>query len=771
MISDRRTVHKLMEGLSYMQPTFTLVYKGGKKSNLLIPFFPTSCYASAYKTSAILSSNMGMEDGLTNTGTAPLLGASNSSEIGDGSKRAQKHLQGWRMGATLSAIAAATILLLNIIVTIAASARNPEHGGLADIQDGNCAQSERIDFWLHLLINVLSTILLAASNYCMQCLSSPTRADIDKAHSQHRWLDIGIPSIRNLGSMSLFKLSLWWLLALSSIPLHLLYNSAVISTRASQEYDIYVGSPDLISGNVANWSMPVSTFFSYGYHTDDSAQYSEIYLDQFRNVSTWNKLDNDACIQAYYKTYIVGYGDVIAITSGLNATVPLLHARKVSTFDTSNFKTQDWMCSAYSNLACDINQLRAKASSWALNDTLNFSYDDLYSQQYPVEYCLSEPVDEQCKVQLSLVIVAVVIACNAIKLCCMLLVLWKQRSAPLVTLGDAIESFMLNKDTTTSGMCWANKKTFTNQQWEPSARPWLRQRHYWFASASIRRWVLCNICSITTIIVAGILLNMGLDELHNNQSTFRDSGFGAVNTNMMARWSFGGTSGILVTALIANIPQLLLSFLFLTYNGLYTCMLLADEWSGYAHERKPLRVTKPYKSQRSTYRLQLPYKYIIPLSTTSTILHWLVSRSLFLARVTLYTSNGQEDLGNSVSTIGYSCIPLSIVLALGSITVLAGLLNGCRRYKPGMPLAGSCSAAISAACHLPEEDINANEKPVLWGVVGMKEGGVGHCSFTSLEAEAPVEGESYAGLCGGSVERYERGGEREKRKRSQLVPL
>ena len=34
-----------------------------------------------------------------------------------------------------------------------------------------------------------------------------------------------------------------------------------------------------------------------------------------------------------------------------------------------------------------------------------------------------------------------------------------------------------------------------------------------------------------------------------------------------------------------------------------------------------------------------------------------------------------------------------------------------------MPIAGPCSAAISAACHRPEEDVDAATKPVMWGTV------------------------------------------------------
>ena len=647
---------------------------------------------------------MAAEARLTESSTALLLGPSisESQVIGNGSGTKRKYFQGWRMGLTLGAIGAATILLLNIILTIVWSTRKPVHGGLATIQQGSCSESGRLTLWLHLLINALGTILLAASNYCMQCLSSPTRKDIDKAHAQHRWLDIGVPSLRNLGSISRYRLCLWWLLALSSIPLHLLYNSAVISTQASQEYDVFVGSPALLAGDGVNWSMPVGTFRNL---TGDSAQPAEkLYLDQFRNLSTWHNLENAKCIQRYAKVYIVGYGDVIAMTSNLSATVPLLLASQVSKFDTQASEAQQWICSA----SCHWSQIEVLPWEWYLTDQMIYSIDDYYAQQYKVDYCLSRPVPEQCKIQLSLVIIAVVIICNAIKLCCMLVTLWKKQSTPLVTIGDAIESFMLERDPTTRNMCWANKKTFTSQHWEPSARPWLRQRHFWFASASVRRWIVCNFCSITTIIVAGILLSMGLKELYYNGehnpglsdgSIFWNSGFGTANSDMITAGSFGGTSGILLTALIANIPQLLLSF----HNGIYTCMLLTDEWSGYAHERKALRVTQPRGSQRSTYRLQLPYKYIIPLCIISTVLHWLVSQSLFLVQVTLYTRHGTEDPHHSISRIGYSCIPLLVVIILGSVTVLVGILNGFRRYKPGIPLAGSCSAAISAACHLPEE--------------------------------------------------------------------
>lgn len=70
--------------------------------------------------------------------------------------------------------------------------------------------------------NALGTLLLSGSNYCMQVLCAPTRRELDQAHAQGRWLDIGVPSFRNLWRISPKRVVVWWVLGLSSIPLHLL---------------------------------------------------------------------------------------------------------------------------------------------------------------------------------------------------------------------------------------------------------------------------------------------------------------------------------------------------------------------------------------------------------------------------------------------------------------------------------------------------------------------------------------------------------------------
>lgn len=56
---------------------------------------------------------------------------------------------------------------------------------------------------------------------------------------------------------------------------------------------------------------------------------------------------------------------------------------------------------------------------------------------------------------------------------------------------------------------------------------------------------------------------------------------------------------------------------------------------------------------------------------------------------------------------------------------------GVGRFNSSIPLAASCSAAISAACHPPPGDDHA-VKPVMWGEVPMKK--ANHSRRTSSEA-------------------------------------
>jgi hypothetical protein len=102
--------------------------------------------------------------------------------------------------------------------------------------------------------------------------------------------------------------------------------------------------------------------------------------------------------------------------------------------------------------------------------------------------------------------------------------------------------------------------------------------------------------------------------------------------------------GFIGNVLIANSPQIILSAIYYSYNGLFTTFLLSNELNQFAATRKGLRVSiRPEQSQRSTYFLQLPYRYGIPLMVFSGVLHWLCSQSLFLVSVWNHPSTVQRN--------------------------------------------------------------------------------------------------------------------------------
>lgn len=165
--------------------------------------------------------------------------------------------------------------------------------------------------------------------------------------------------------------------------------------------------------------------------------------------------------------------------------------------------------------------------------------------------------------------------------------------------------------------------------------------------------------------------------------------------------------------------------------------------------RKPLRVTSPIGQQRSTYWLNVPFRYAIPMTVMSGLFHWLASQSIFLVQITVLNAFTREAY-RKISTCGFSPMAIILCAVLGTIIAIGGFAIGRFRYAPGMPVAGSCSAAISAACHPMPEDTEASTLPVQWGAVSHGERrdddkpSVGHCTFSSFPVEVPRRGRFYA---------------------------
>jgi hypothetical protein len=229
-------------------------------------------------------------------------------------------------------------------------------------------------------------------------------------------------------------------------------------------------------------------------------------------------------------------------------------------------------------------------------------------------------------------------------------------------------------------------------------------------------------------------------------------GPGAIDTRTLLTWSLpdSGASGLITNTIVANLPQLVLSVLYYTYNGLFTSFMLSYEWDKFSTHRRPLRVSQnPIGAQRSTHFLQVPYKFAIPLMTLSGVLHWFCAGSLFLVSLQAEDSSGYMS---EKITCGYSASGLLGLIILGSFMLTIAFCTGNRTFKSSIPSVGSCSAAISAMVHPSTEEPldDAAYLPLQWGVTGgeaidVDGEKIGHCSVSSLEVKEPEVGCLYAG--------------------------
>ena len=269
-----------------------------------------------------------------------------------------RKLNGYHFGVMCCAWTSAVVLVINLITTIWGIKKFGIINGLVTLQVGACSSTSGLGFWLHLIINGLSTLLLGASNYSMQCLSSPTRSEIDRAHRKCIWLDIGIPSVKNLRRVSWSRIVLWWALAISSIPLHLFWNSAVLSTLYSREYYVMVVPADFPVG------APFDTNYNFTYQRLAS------------NASMLERLKPRACLEAYVGSINSNRGDV-ALVSSYNTTEG--HEHGVYPPDTvygpigsglqGSSGPDQWICGFQAAFGpCDVQSAASNRSSWLFEE-------------------------------------------------------------------------------------------------------------------------------------------------------------------------------------------------------------------------------------------------------------------------------------------------------------------------------------------------------------------------------------------------------------------
>ncbi|KAI1370753.1 hypothetical protein F4677DRAFT_437391 [Hypoxylon crocopeplum] len=674
------------------------------------------------------------------------------------------------------------VFITNLTLIIYVSSRYPSREGVGLIYAGDCDAVKTANRYLHLLINALSTGMLSASNYCIQLQASPTRADIDHVHQRGGWMDIGVPSLRNLRFIDRWRLVSCIVLALSSLPIHLLFNSAVFQSLASNDYTIAVVKDSFITG--ASWNLATAERNRWGdFGWNDSKvnpeqDYHGIILGMQNDTEHGlYEMKNVSDCYAFYDDYWAIQGNAVVLVK--NETVQsdndslLLYVSVTPRWD--NWGKNMW-ASSNGTGAFSATSPPPPVTTWLLGPP-----------RYEVSHCLvqvPQATTNRCRLEYSTHISYTVIVLNFVKLFALFLV-WQGRKTEerrrkarreeliaeegnhqghamdlkemtLSTLGDAIASFMREPDEMTKNMCLSTKydveikikagtpsrKKKRERYIDPHPRVWEKKEHRWLSAPTWKQWfyllLLYTVFLVTLSVVLKRFLDTGLRH-RNIDPTFsylQSLGFGAVSslTYLVINLPRSDPVGLILNVLIINLPQLIFSFIYTLYGVVLTTFLVQREFSllhTHAH-RKPLRVSEPVGIQRSGYFISVPFRYGIPLMVFSALFHWLISQSFFLARITALMPDGVEDYGNSFSTLGYSPYAIIVTLIIGSVNIGFLLLIGCRKYDGTMRMVSTNSMAISAACHCPVGDREFGyQLPIQWGVVEIGEDGIGHCAFTT----------------------------------------
>jgi hypothetical protein len=71
----------------------------------------------------------------------------------------------------------------------------------------------------------------------------------------------------------------------------------------------------------------------------------------------------------------------------------------------------------------------------------------------PLDYCMSEKLKQHCRLEYSAQLLLVVVIIGGLKTITMLYIAFWLEDVPILTIGDAVSSFLTTPDANTKGMC------------------------------------------------------------------------------------------------------------------------------------------------------------------------------------------------------------------------------------------------------------------------------------------------------------------------------
>ncbi|KAJ9615482.1 hypothetical protein H2200_001557 [Cladophialophora chaetospira] len=654
----------------------------------------------------------------------------------------QKYFSGRTVSLRFLAASVVLTFGLNLALLLYARAKAQLADGTYLVARGQCENIKALDTGLHAVINVLGILVLAAVGSYIAVLSAPTREDLNRFHGQGAWFEIGIPSLRNLKYVGFTKRWLCVALFFVSWPIHIIYNSIIYVHLTTTSYYWLIATQDFQNG--APFSLEGLPPNSYNAPLEYNPDYFNLYQYQQKvqqmqsDALTYTVLDASDCLKIYSNLYVSTFADVILVSPDTNRSNSLL------AWDMTFSDTTSWLCAPVSGF----EDIEAPSGTDVL---CNFKHLEKHQQDWtsfghPIKECLARPVTLDCTIEMSPSLMITVLITNGFLVLIMLITLTALRAKTdrsLTCFGDVLASYLQVEDEHSREMCLADRRRIEHfWRTRGQAAPLHTTARRWNQAMSRRRvrFVILLLCG--GLIAVIICLAYTLYIVHSDRKLpitwtgLLELGFGSTSISEDLEMNLDGSS-MASLSVLANIPQIFLAIITLMTNAAFVEMTQAAEYSSFSRSAKYLRVSKPIGMQRGTYLFSMPYKYAIPIQGITAALHWTVSQSIVPLQVSALTTDGSLPF-DDVLDLAFS--PLAIIAStiMAALLLISVLLYGLRNLTPPMPLASSCSLALSAATH-PQQSLTSPLDPdaayseVHWGVTHYNEDGTGHCSFTSAK--------------------------------------
>lgn len=207
-----------------------------------------------------------------------------------------------------------------------------------------------------------------------------------------------------------------------------------------------------------------------------------------RNSETLERLSPEQCISAYATEFISKYNSVILVSPEFKGSDVPVEAVAVQTVAGPIWRTDVpyfWICKYEADLYSHNNCTNSKLSDIRARD-------DWVVGGHKVDHCLAEKTAEKCTLEYNMPLAIVVMVANLAKAIPIFLVAFLLEDDPLLTVGDAVSSFLRSPDDARVVSCLLARPMLSSKRWRnisaDKPRAYIAKPNRRWSSLSRTRW-------------------------------------------------------------------------------------------------------------------------------------------------------------------------------------------------------------------------------------------------------------------------------------------